>query len=214
MKFSIPTSNYHRSTTLKCRIGSKMYSVVPSILMLVLFPPIVEAISNSDVDGMNGTVSISGALTESACRLEMSSGRQDVLMGEVSTGRLYSTGAEGTPVRVELRLEDCLHSSVATHDMRTGALSRASAQPIMSVSFSAVRDEDNPALVKVHGVSGVGLRLKDAYGRDVRLGSRGVPLLLQPGQNILSYTITPERTRADLIAGSYQARVNFHLSYD
>nr|WP_154325608.1 fimbrial protein [Pantoea sp. 201603H] len=181
---------------------------------LVLFFPPAQAVDNADVEGANGTLYVSGALTESACRLEMSSVRQDVLLGEVGTGRLWTPGARGMPVRVDLRLEDCLHSSVASRDMRTGALTRAREQPVVSVSFSAVRDADNPALVKAQGVSGMGLRMEDAMGRDVRLGSRGAPLLLMPGQNTLSYTVMPERTRADLVAGSYQARVNVHLSYD
>lgn len=56
--------------------------------------------------------------------------------------------------------------------------------------------------------------METVRGEDVRLGSRGKPLLLTPGQNSLSYVITPERTAANLAAGSYRAAVDFHLSYD
>lgn len=87
-------------------------------------------------------------------------------------------------------------------------------QPAVTVSFRANRDADNPQLVKAQGVSGLGLRLEDGRGEDVRLGSSGKALLLTPGQNTLSYTVTPERTPASLVAGSYRAVVNFHLSYD
>lgn len=88
-------------------------------------------------------------------------------------------------------------------------------QPACGVGgFNAVRDADNPQLVKVQGVSGLGLRLEDEHGREVRLGSRGAPLLLTPGQSALTYRVATERTLAELIAGRYRAVVDFHLSYD
>ena len=135
-------------------------------------------------------------------------------MGEVGTGRLTQTGDRGTPVRFELRLADCLRSPAGSRDLRTGGLVWANDQPAVTVSFRAVRDADNPQLIKAQGVSGLGLRMETARGEDVRLGDRGAPLLLTPGQNSLSYTIVPERTAANLAAGSYRAVVDFHLSYD
>lgn len=86
--------------------------------------------------------------------------------------------------------------------------------PAVVVSFSAVRDVDNPRLVKAQGVSGRGLRLTTGNGEDVRLGSRGKPLLLTPGQNALTYRVAAERTSAELVVGRYRAVVDFHLSYD
>jgi len=68
--------------------------------------------------------------------------------------------------------------------------------------------------VKAQGVSGLGLRLLDAQGRDVRLGGRGAPLWLTPGSNVLGYRVMPERTVAPLRAGSYRAVVDFHLDYE
>lgn len=56
--------------------------------------------------------------------------------------------------------------------------------------------------------------MTDAQGRDIRLGERGAPLLLTPGQDALDYRVTPERTRAPLQAGAYSAHVDFRLSYD
>ncbi|RTF42514.1 fimbrial protein [Serratia marcescens] len=182
--------------------------------MLWLLPAAQATVDNGDVDGANGTLYVHGALTESACRLEMASARQDITLGETGTGRLQAMGARGEPVRFELRLADCLHSPAGSRDVRTGGLTWANNQPAVTVSFNAPRDADNPQLVKAQGVSGLGLRLKTGQGEDVRLGSRGKPLLLTPGQNTLSYTVTPERTPANLMAGSYQAVVDFHLSYD
>ncbi|HIB8307017.1 TPA: fimbrial protein [Serratia marcescens] len=181
--------------------------------LLWLLPP-AQAADNWQVEGANGVLYVQGALTESACRLEMDSGRQDIALGEVGTGRLTQTGDRGTPVQFELRLADCLRSPAGSRDLRTGGLVWANDQPAVTVSFRAVRDADNPQLIKAQGVSGLGLRMETARGEDVRLGDRGAPLLLTPGQNSLSYTIVPERTAANLAAGSYRAVVDFHLSYD
>lgn len=167
-----------------------------------------------DVDGANGTLYVYGALTESACRIDMTSDRQEVNLGEIGTGRLKTIGAQGLPVRFEVRLEDCLRSSVVMRDVRTNGITWSRDQPGVKVSFRAVRDADNPQLVKAEGVTGLGLRLTDSYGHDVRLGSDGAAMLLMPGQNALSYTVTPERTPANLKAGSYRSVVDFHLSYD
>lgn len=183
-------------------------------MMLWLLPNAQAAVDNWGVDGANGTLYVHGALTESACRLDMTSAHQDVALGEVGTGRLQAIGARGEPVRVEVRLMDCLRSPAGSLDARTGGLTWADNQPAVTVSFRATRDADNPQLLKAQGVSGLGLRMENAQGEDVRLGSRGTPLLLTPGQNTLNYTVTPERTPAPLMAGSYRAAVDFHLSYD
>ncbi|WP_273830653.1 fimbrial protein [Serratia bockelmannii] len=183
-------------------------------MLLMLLPPAHAEVDNWDVEGANGTLYVYGALTESACRLEMPSAWQTITLGEVGTGRLQTMGSRGEPAHFELRLTDCLRSPTSSRDLRTGGVTWANIQPAVTVSFDAVRDADNAQLIKAEGVAGLGLRLADAQGNDVRLGSRGVPLLLTPGQNALSYTVTPERTSAALKAGSYQAVVGFYLSYD
>ncbi|BEM51232.1 type-1 fimbrial protein (plasmid) [Serratia marcescens] len=185
-------------------------------MMLWLLPSAhtQAAVDNWEVEGANGTLYVHGALTESACRLEMASAHQDIALGEMGTGRLQVIGARGEPVRFELRLADCLHSPAGSRDLRSGGVTWANDQPAVTVSFNATRDADNPQLVKAEGVSGLGLRLETAQGEDVRLGSWGKPLQVSPGQEILNYTVVPERTPAPLIAGSYRAVVDFHLSYD
>ncbi|BEM30915.1 type-1 fimbrial protein [Serratia marcescens] len=183
--------------------------------MLWLIPEALgRTADNWYTDSTNGVLQVRGALTESACRLEMGSARQDINLGEIGTGRLQNVGDRGTPIAFELRLQDCLQSRIGSRDIRTGALSWAANQPAVTVTFKAVQDADNPQLVKTYGVTGVGLRLADARGKNVHLGSRGEPLLLLPGHNALSYTVMPERTAASLSSGAYGATVDFSLSYD
>lgn len=176
--------------------------------------PAAHSADNSEVEGAHGVLRVHGALTESACRLAMTSAWQDIALGDTGTGKLRNVGARGTPVAVQLRLEDCLPGPAANQDNRSGNLVWSTDQPAVSVSFMAPADADNPQLVQVQGTRGVGLRVTDLLGRDVRLGSKGAPLLLTPGQNELTYTVTPERTQAPLEAGAYWAQLNFGLSYD
>lgn len=77
----------------------------------------------------------------------------------------------------------------------------------------AVSDAHNPDLIKVEGVSGIGLRLKDSHGRPVRLGQTGDTVLIDPGQNVITYTLQAERTAAAFIPGAYHAQVQFSIVY-
>lgn len=189
--------------------------IVPlGISMVFLLVPKAHATDNWQVEGAHGVLHVHGALTESACRLDMASAWQEIFLGEVGTGRLRKTGNHGTPVAMRFKLQDCLSVPSRNVDPRLGTSHWSANQPAVSISFSALRDEDNPQLVKVQGAGGLGLRLTDVQGRDVRLGSRGVPLLLEPGGNELTYNIIPERTKMPLQPGEYRAQVNLGLSYD
>jgi type 1 fimbria pilin len=189
--------------------------MVPLVLgsMMALLPD-ANATDNWSVDGANGVLHVHGALTESACRLEMTSAYQDVWLGETGTARMAEIGAQGTPVAVKLRLRDCLRSPANNRDDRNGNLLWSTHQPAVSVSFIAPADANNSQLISVRGASGVALRMQDSLGRDIRLGSRGAPLMLAVGQDSLDYVVTPERTRAPLQAGAYSAHVDFRLNYD
>nr|WP_258090251.1 fimbrial protein [Serratia liquefaciens] len=185
--------------------------VIGSVMALL---PEVHAVDNWNVDGANGVLHVRGALTESACRLDMTSAYQDVWLGETGMARLAQVGAQGTPVSVQLHLRDCLRGPANNRDLRNGNLLWGAHQPAVSLSFIAPSDADNPQLIGVRGASGVALRMEDSLGRDIRLGSRGAPLLLAVGQDRLDYIIKLERTRAPLQAGAYSAHVDFRLNYD
>lgn len=170
--------------------------------------------NNWQVEGANGVLNISGVLSEGACRLAMDSADQTVLLGVTPLAELAQVGARAAATAVTLRLRDCLRGSGASRDERTGNLSWGRQQPVMTVSFLAPADADNPQLVKVQGVSGIGLRLVDSQRRDVRLGSRGIPQFVSPGDDVLVWYVAAKRTRAPLQAGAYRATVNFRLSYE
>ena len=170
--------------------------------------------ADEPVDGNDGLLHVRGALTESACRLAMDSAWQDVDMGTTATGALKKPGDQGTPVRVAIRLEDCLPSPTSVRDAWNGDLLWSQDQPSVTVSFVAPGELFNPGLVRVTGASGLALRLTDKLQRPVRLNGEGHPLLLEPGGNTLFYYIAPERTPAPLVAGAWQALIHFRLNYD
>lgn len=208
-------SRWTRHERLYWLVKVAMVLMVPmSALSMMALAPNSHAATGGDIDGNVGVLHVQGALTESACRLEMASASQTVDLGDIGTGRLQQVGSRGKPVKVRLQLRDCLRSPADNLDERSGTVLWNPSQPAVSVSFVAPADVNAQALVQVQGASGLGLRLRDQQGRDVRLGSRGAPLWLTPGQSTLVYSVTPERTRAPLQAGAYSARVDFRLSYD
>lgn len=179
------------------------------LVLALMMNPEVQA-----EQGNNGMLLVHGALTEGACRLEMSSARQDIWLGDATTGSLATPGSRTEPVAFQLRLRDCMRMGAAIMDPRLGYRLWDAYQPAVTVSFTAPADADNPQLVRVQGASGLGLRLLDADKQDVRLGSRSRPQLLALGDNGLRFYVMAERTRAPLVAGAYRAAIDFRMNYD
>jgi type 1 fimbria pilin len=167
-----------------------------------------------EVDGNVGVLHVQGALTESACRLDMTSAWQEVSLGEIGTGRLQSLGARGNPVQVQLKLRDCVASLSRNPDARSGNQYWSQGQPSVAVGFTAPADAGNPELIKVNGASGIGLRLTDSANRAVILGARNTPIFVTPRQDQLTYNIALERTAAPLVAGRFWSQISFRLNYD
>ncbi|HBV9912364.1 TPA: type 1 fimbrial protein [Klebsiella aerogenes] len=173
-----------------------------------------HAASQPGVDGETAVLNIYGSLTESPCRLEMSSTWQAVDMGNVAAGKLEKAGERGRAVPVALRLRDCQSVNGRNRDDRSGSLLWSHEQSGVQVRVTAPADSVNPQLFAVRGTSGLALRLKDAFGRDVLPGERSAPLLLNPGQDTLTWTLITERTSAPLRAGAWHALINIGLEYD
>ena len=165
-------------------------------------------------DAMSGVLEISGEFVNSPCVLDMSSADQSVDLGNVSRSQLLRPGDQASPVAFQLRFLDCNRASGSLMNERTGNLVWSAYQPVVSVAFLAPADADDPRLVKVQGVTGMGLRLTDALGRDVRLGSRGEPLFLAYGNDTLTWQVQPTRTRAALSNGAFRATVDLRFIYE
>ncbi len=170
--------------------------------------------AEDEVEGLNGMLNIIGAMHETPCSLEMASLHQTIDLGSVSTSQLQRPGDQATPVAFQLRFTDCQRTAGSIRSERTGNLAWSAFQPVLSVLFIAPADADDPRLVKVQGITGMGLRLTDAEGRDVQLGSRGEPLFLALGSSTRTWNVQPTRTSAPLTSGAFRAVVDFRLNYD
>ncbi|EKT60434.1 fimbrial protein [Providencia rettgeri] len=184
-----------------------------SLLSGVTMATDIGKVNNWDVDGAHGTLYVKGALTESACRLAMSSANQSVNLGTIATGMMQQIGQTGASVAVELRLEDCLGGESRERN-KLGDLLWSSDMPAMKIRFIALVDRENPHLAAVTGATGIGLQISDAQRRPINLGQYSAPQLVSPGQNQLTYYITPVRTTSGLNPGAYYALLRFQVSYD
>ena len=153
------------------------------ILGVLLWAAMGAAHAEEDVEGMSGMLNISGSMHETPCSLEMTSLHQTIDLGAVSTSQLQRPGDQASPVAFQLRFADCQRKAGGIRSERTGNLVWSAFQPVVSVAFVAPADADDTRLVKVQGITGMGLQLTDALGRDVQLGSRGEPLFLPLGSN-------------------------------
>jgi type 1 fimbria pilin len=182
-------------------------------LLLALMGP-AHAADDEDVEGMVGMLNILGSMHETPCSLEMASLHQTIDLGPVSASQLQRPGDQATSVACQLLFEDCRRTAGRIASERTGNLTWSAYQPVLSVAFIAPADADDPRLVKVQGITGMGLRLTDSQGRDVQLGSRGEPLFLPLGRNTQTWNVQPTRTPAPLTSGAFRAVVDFRLNYE
>lgn len=157
---------------------------------------------------------VSGALLENACSLTMDSAYQEIWLGNTGTADLRRAGDQGTPVAIKLRLRGCVRTDGGRRDAHGGALVWSRTEPVIGLRFRAPADMDNAELASVTGAAGFGLRLTDALRRPIDLNKPSRPWFVGPGDSVLTYYVTPERTSAPLRAGAFHAFINLYLTYD
>lgn len=160
-----------------------------------------------------GQIYVYGSLQENTCRLEMDSAWQDVDLGSTARADVSLVGKTARPVTVKLYLRDCPELANRSTNITPMTTTASTQQPPYKARFTAVADENNPDLIKVVGASGIGLRLRDSQGETVKLSRTGDSILLNPGQNQVTFTLQPERTAAPFVAGPYHTLINFSMIY-
>ncbi|EOE6859510.1 fimbrial protein [Cronobacter dublinensis] len=171
----------------------------------------VMADEPASADG--GALYVHGVMRENTCRLEMDSAWQDVDLGDISRADVSLVGKMTKPVTVTLYLRDCPEIPTRSANITPLTHTRSTQQPGYQARFVAPTDALNPDLIKVTGVSGIGLRLKDSHGQTVKMAQQGNTVLLNPGQDTVTYTLQTERTTAALVPGPYNALINFSMMY-
>lgn len=174
---------------------------------------ITPVMADEPVSADGGALYVHGVMRENTCRLEMDSAWQDVDLGDISRADVSLVGKMAKPVTVKLYLRDCPEIPTRSANITALTHTRSTQQPGYQARFVAATDALNPDLIKVTGVSGIGLRLKDSRGKTVKMAQQSDTVLLNPGQDTVSFTLAPERTTAPLVAGSYHALINFSMIY-
>lgn len=169
-------------------------------------------VDNWNVDGQHGIVYVTGSLTESPCRLAMTSDYQTVLMENIDTAELRHNG-KGAPIPFQIELEDCLETSSRLENMQSGMTAWSSTQPAVKIRFLAPAIPSMPDFARVNGAQGLGLALTSKSGTLIPLGKESEPQLLPSGQSTLTYYVTPVRTGV-LQPGAYSALIAFEMLYD
>lgn len=160
-----------------------------------------------------GTLYVHGDLQENTCRMTMDSAWQDVDLGSTSRADVNMMGKAAAPVKVNIYLHDCPELANWSTNITSMTTTISSLQPPYKARFMAVQDDNNPALIKVTGASGIGLRLRNSQGETVMLSRNSDSILLNPGQDQVTFTLQPERTAAPFVAGPYHALINFSMIY-
>lgn len=171
-------------------------------------------VDNWNVDGANGTIYVSGSLTQSPCRLSMTSSYQTVEMGNSETALFSAVGQKGQKIPFQIELQDCIEMQTNLQNVQTGQTAWSETQPAVKIRFLAKSVPFNSGLVEVNGVDGLGLELSESNGVILPVDKQSNPVLLASGQNILTYYVTPVRIAQNLQPGAYSALISFEMLYE
>lgn len=192
-----------------------MNGMIKTTLLTALLLAVAGTASAEDEKPLvdTGMLYVYGDLQENTCRMTMDSAWQDVDLGSTSRADVNVVGKAAAPVKVNIYLHDCPELASWSTNIMPMTTTISALQPPYKARFMAVQDDNNPALIKVTGASGIGLRLRDSRGETVMLSRNSDSILLSPGQNQVTFTLQPERTAAPFVAGPYHALINFSMIY-
>lgn len=190
------------------------YHIFLTLLTGALLTSACLAEDNWNVEGEHGELHVSGVFLEGACHLAMRSAYQEIVLEDIPRGALRHPGDSGQPVTFSLQLLYCQRTGGTNIERTTLTATSSDVQPVVSLNFTSVADADSPSLLKMQGISGVGLMIRDNSGRQIVPGEWSKPQIISLGDNQLTYTVTPVRTVAPLVTGKFRTVVDFKVSYD
>ncbi|EKT53663.1 fimbrial protein [Providencia burhodogranariea] len=195
-----------------------------TLLLALILLPSAHAISSSnllynadgnwDVEGANGRIFVYGSLTESACRLSMNSAFQTVDIGNIESATLKKVGDHGHKTPINIELTDCIETPTLIRNDKTGNAIWSTSQPGFKIHFLSPTVPFKPNLAQVEGVTGIGLLITNQQGKEIEFGENSVPELIFPGNNLLTYYVSPVRTAEAFQAGTYRSIISFQITYE
>lgn len=199
--------SYHQGTLLLLLLllsGQTMASSLPT-----------APVDGWEVEGMHGSMTVEGSLTESPCHLEMESVEQSVDLGIIPRYRLVHIGDHSPTVAVHMKLKDC---GMASNHLRDDSHEESDYslpdQLVSLMTVNGVESPDNLHLLQVNGdVKGVALRLEDPEHHQLIPGEHSRGLVMQQGNTDLVLYAMLERTELPLKDGKFNVLMNFTLGY-
>lgn len=144
----------------------------------------------------HGRVSMNGSILDSTCSIDTSLENQVVLMKTVPVGQMLRDG-QSEPTSLSIWLVGCDTRAEASH---------------FKVTFYGAQGNNNTFLLSGE-TKGIGMRLVDREGNEIR---PGVPMAIAQTtteSNKLEYTLTLKGDGDTLTPGTYQTTLRMKLEY-
>jgi len=158
----------------------------------------IGAVQAADQGG--GKITFSGELIEAPCSVDPDSADLNVPMGKVTTSALKN-GGTATPVRFEIKLNDCQNMTQK-----------------VKVKFTGIADSNDDKLLGLQDgtAEGAGIKLMNDNGSQINLNSGfSSEVSLTPTTIIsLQAALKGSGQDADLKAGDFTSVANFALEYN
>lgn len=178
----------------------KLNKTVLAISLYALLPVTALAATPVVVDG--GTVNFDGSVVTAACAVAADSATINVDMGQVRTTALAAAGSEASTSKAfSIKLTDC----------------DATTYTAVAVTFSGTADTTDSTYLQA-GTNGstaqnVAIRLYDAAGNPVNIGTASDVITLRSGDNSLDFSAKYASPRGGATAGDASAVATYTLTY-
>lgn len=171
-------------------------------LLPVAAPVLAAEEPPTPVTADGGTINFNGSVVTTACAVSADSTNMNVDMGQIRTAALSTAGSEASSGKAfSIKLTDCDASTY------TG----------VAVTFSGTADETDASYLQA-GSSGssaqnVAIRLYDASGNPVKLGTASDVITLRDGDNSLNFSAKYASPKGGATAGDASAVATYTLTY-
>ncbi|MBK5344064.1 MULTISPECIES: fimbrial protein [Pseudomonas] len=150
--------------------------------------------------GNPGTIRFTGEIVSGACGIDANSLDQTVPLGQVPANTFKAIGDRSSPEKFDIVLTEC----------------DTSTQKNARFTFTGVQDPTVPELFATTGLAqNVGIRLQASAGEMLDNGKEQVaPVVLQNGNNTVSFAAMYEATAATVTTGEADSVANFTVAYN
>ncbi|HBT4620563.1 TPA: type 1 fimbrial protein [Klebsiella pneumoniae] len=171
---------------------------------------------NWHVDGLHGSLYISGKLIVSPCTLSAESEEQEINLGDFPLWQLAKPGDESPPTLIHFNLENCGAANDLLYSPEHGNNATfVPGQSTVLVRVIADKVHKNHHLIHLSGnAKGIALMLEDSNGHILTPGVRSWPQILDHQKNQLVFQVKLVRTGQLIEPGYFRTVVYLGLEYN